>query len=100
MAAELNCASHSAVTPSYKRCSSFQRGDQVSVVFYTLFGLCSDFFSLFFFFGGGRGVGDGSREGMLVGVSRGQFVRVLVAGDFLNYQQRLLTESSDGRMDG
>ena len=70
----------------------------MSVVFYTLFGLCSDFFSLFF--GGGRGVGDGSREGMLVEVSRGQFVRVLVAGGFLDYQQRLLIESSDGRIDG
>ena len=42
----------------------------------------------------------GGREGMLVEVSRGQFVRVLVAGDFLNYQQRLLTESSDGWMAG
>ena len=58
---------------------------------------------LFFFFWGGGGAGgggDGSREGMLVKVSRGQFVRVLVADDFINYQQRLLTESSDGWMDG
>ena len=52
-------ASHSAVSPSYKRCSSFQRDDQVSVVFYTPSGLCSDFFLLIFFLGGGGwGVND------------------------------------------